>query len=139
MNPQLEIKNKITYLHNNLKEGETQLINGKSWIYVGFLPAVKGGKNAHNFHRNGEKLVLDREDLICLDCFNEVPKNAFEKYYKEQGYEINFEFCGYPEKRPVLRFRGEFICSQPTIEQAEKEIIFHDAEHMEKINNIKLI
>lgn len=33
------------------------------------------------------------------------------KAMKNKGYTFDKEFCGYPEKRYVIRFRGEFISS----------------------------
>ena len=72
MNPQLEIKNKITFLHNNLQEGNSYQINGKNYTYQGYFPAVKQGIKVHNFIGQEHRLILDREDLICLDLFNEI-------------------------------------------------------------------
>lgn len=72
MNQELRIKNKITFLHNNLQEGTSYQINGKTWVYIGFLPIVKGGEKVHNFKRKDENLALTREDLIVLDLFNEI-------------------------------------------------------------------
>lgn len=33
------------------------------------------------------------------------------KEMKSKGYAFNKEFCGHPEKRYVVRFRGKFISS----------------------------
>lgn len=67
---QLEYKNKCTYLHNNLKEGESYLINGNPHQYQGH----KAGKNhvlSHVFVREGRTtpLILGREELSILDIF----------------------------------------------------------------------
>lgn len=67
---QIEYKNKCTYLHNNLKEGNSYQINGNPHKYEGY----KAGKNhvlAHVFTREGRTtpLILGREELSILDIF----------------------------------------------------------------------
>ena len=47
---------------------------------------------------------------------------------KDKRYSINDEFCGYPNKRYVLRFEGEFIGSYQTKKDAILNYIFHDDE-----------
>ena len=62
-----------------------------------------------------------------------------DKYFKGRGYSIEREFCGYPERRYVVRFFGEFICQAPTMKEAELEMIYHDSDQIEKQTGIKLI
>ena len=55
------------------------------------------------------------------------------EYFKEQGYSVSKEYCGYPEKRYVLRFRGEFVCSCKDKKDVILNAIFHDDERTVKI------
>lgn len=50
------------------------------------------------------------------------------KYLKEKGYSISEEYCGSPEKRFALRFRGNFISSHKTKKFAVLNAIFDDDE-----------
>jgi hypothetical protein len=70
---QLEYKNKCTYLHNNLKEGETYLINSNPHKYEGHK-ATKTHAQAHIFIREGRNtpLILGREELSILDIFQTI-------------------------------------------------------------------
>jgi hypothetical protein len=67
---QIEYKNKCTYLHNNLKEGESYLINGNFHKYEGYK-STKYSEKAHIFTREGRTapLILNRESLSILDIF----------------------------------------------------------------------
>jgi hypothetical protein len=70
---QLEYKNKVTYLHNNIREGKSYLINGKPHKYIGFQ-TNKLHEKAHVFLREGRTapLILGREELSILDIFETI-------------------------------------------------------------------
>jgi hypothetical protein len=70
---QLEYKNKITYLHNNIKEGEIYLINSNPHKYEGYHKG-KHHAQAHIFRKEGRAtpLILGREELSILDIFNDL-------------------------------------------------------------------
>lgn len=52
---------------------------------------------------------------------------------KDTKYTINLEFCGYKERRYVLRFCDEFIGSYTTKKDAILAQIFHDDERTLKL------
>lgn len=53
------------------------------------------------------------------------------KEMKNKGYTFNKEFCGYPEKRYVVRFRGEFISSHTSLVDAGFAARTHDLNRHE--------
>lgn len=55
------------------------------------------------------------------------------KYFIEQGYTLEKEYCGYPEKRYVLRFMGEFVASALEKKELMLTAILHDDERTTKI------
>lgn len=50
------------------------------------------------------------------------------KYFKDQGYTINKEFCGYPKAMQVVKFRGDYVSPHNTVKDAILACIFHDDE-----------
>jgi len=55
------------------------------------------------------------------------------KHLKDQGYTLEKEYCGYPEKRYVLRFMGEFVASALDKKELVLTAILHDDERTIKI------
>lgn len=41
---------------------------------------------------------------------------------QDQRFTLNYEFCGYPQPRPVIRFCGEFVASYATQHEAETQL-----------------
>lgn len=69
---QTAYKNKITFLHNNLREGEKYSINGQIFVYEGYK-ATKQHDTAHVFKQDGRAtpLILGKGELSTLDIFND--------------------------------------------------------------------
>jgi hypothetical protein len=68
---ELNFKNKITYLHNHLQEGNAYAVAGIEYIYKGY-EASQHHETAHIFERKGRRLILDRSELSILDIFNQL-------------------------------------------------------------------
>lgn len=56
------------------------------------------------------------------------------KYFKEQGYEIQRYFTGQKEKTFNLHFRGDYVKTFNTQEEAEIGAVEHDKEHQLKLS-----
>lgn len=60
-------------------------------------------------------------------------KTQTKSYFEKNGYSFNKEFCGYPEKRIVVRYMGEFIKSHKDEKDAVLTAIFHYDERNHKL------
>ncbi len=59
--------------------------------------------------------------------------NKTEKYFENQGYSFNREFCGHPEKQIVVRYLGEFVQSHDNMKDAILTAIFHEDERTNRL------